>query len=324
MEQYNFSFRALGGMCEIKTHSMAWSKAEKLALLVEKEVLRIQNKFSRYLEDSVVSRINRNAGTSSVEIDEEVVALFDFAEVCFEKSSGEFDITSGILRDAWDFSEPNLPTKDKLLEILPLINFSNLSWSHESAYLSEPSMELDLGGLGKEYALERSKEICIKECAEYTLLNFSGDILAVGPKFDQSPWIVGIAHPRCKKSILCSRELYKGALITSGDYERYFILNGKRYCHILSAKTGFSPRYLQSCTVSHDSPLIAGALSTISFLLGPDRAKVLLEEQQAKYLFVKSSDEDSLGLIEGNLDANIRKTTNRKIVNIKEYAENHT
>lgn len=323
MELYDFSFRALGGFCEIKTFNHAWSKAERLALLIEKEVLRIQNKFSRYLEDSIVSRINKNAGISSVEVDEEVIALLDFAELCFEKSSGEFDITSGILRKAWSFTPPSLPSPDKLTKLLPLINFHNLSWSNESAYLSEPGMEIDLGGIGKEYALERAKEICIKEGCENTLLNFSGDLIAVGPKFDDSPWIVGIIHPRCNKSVLCSKELFKGALVTSGDYERFFIMENNRYCHILSPKTGYPPRYFQSCTVSHESPLIAGALSTISFLLGPEGAKVLLKEHQAKYLFVNDN-VDSLGLIEGNLETKIKNDENRKIVNIRDYAAYHT
>ncbi len=322
MQIYNFNFKALGGYCEIQTFNTVLSKAERLALLVEKEVLRIQQKYSRYLENSVISQINRNAGISSVEADEETIALLDLAEICFIKSEGEFDITSGILRSVWDFSLSKQPTQSQLKKVLPLIDFNNLSWSNESVYLTEPGMEIDLGGLGKEYALERAKEICIKEGCENTLINFSGDVVAVGPKPDLSPWIVGIAHPRCKKSVLCTRSLFKGALITSGDYERYFISGNKRFSHILSPKTGYSPRFFQSCTIYHQSPLIAGALSTISFLLGADRAKMLLKEYEAKYLFVGCGEEDKLGNIDGDMEKVLNQ--NRKIINLREYAETHS
>lgn len=322
MELYNFSFRALGGFCEIQTFNKAWSKAERLALLIEKEVLRIQNKFSNYLDQSIISQINKQSGRSSVEVDEEVVALFDFAEICFKKSCGELDITFGPLKNIWDFSSSVLPSKEEVQSVLPLINFNNLSWSNDSAYLSEIGMEIDLGSISKYYSLEKIKEICIKEQCLNTLINFSGDLLAINTKYDGSPWIVGVAHPRCKKSMVCSRELYAGALMTTGDYDHYFIQNSKRYCNVLSARTGYSPEYFQSTSVFHDSPLIAGSLSQICFLVGKERSELLLNEHKAKYLFIASHDADGIGPIQGNLDNKMKKRVNNKIVNISSYAQN--
>ena len=130
--------------------------AQRSALCAIDEVLRIERKYSRYRADSITSRINAAAGRHAVEVDGETAALLDYAGACHGESNGLFDITSGVLRRAWDFTTPRLPAPDELAALLPLVGREKVRWQKPALFLPQPGMQIDFGGIGKEYAAARA------------------------------------------------------------------------------------------------------------------------------------------------------------------------
>lgn len=252
------------------------ARARALAEAAVAEVRRIEQRFSRYRPDSIVSRINAAAGSGRpVAVDAETAQLLDFAALLHRQSGGLFDITSGVLRQAWDFRAARLPDADRLRACLDRIGWDRVHWTGEAIALPEAGMELDFGGFGKEYAADRAATLLLEGGVRSGLVNLGGDLRVLGPHPDGSPWRLGVAHPRQPGAVALEWAVHQGALATSGDYERYFELDGQRYCHILNPRTGWPVGHWQSVTVAAPSCLAAGALTTLAMLAGPDAPDLL-------------------------------------------------
>ena len=253
------------------------------------EVRRIETKFSRYQTDSVVSQINAAAGNgASIAIDAETAQLLAFAAQLYALSDGLFDATSGVLRQVWDFKAERKPTAQQLANVLPRIGWEHMQWDDQTARLARPGMELDFGGFGKEYAADRAATLLSNAGAKHGLVNLGGDIRVIGPQQDGSPWLMGIRHPRAARhdgAVIASIPSGSGALATSGDYERFFVEDNQRFCHILNPKTGWPAQYWQSISVIAPVCVAAGAMSTTAMLKGPD-AIAFLQAQGVSYLAV--------------------------------------
>jgi FAD:protein FMN transferase len=274
--------------CEIKIAGVTAERAHALAALAIAEVRRIELKYSRYRSDSVVSQINARAGSpESVRIDPETAQLLAFATQLFELSGGVFDATSGVLRQVWDFKAARVPSPHKLGEVVARIGWVHVQWDDQSARLLLPGMEIDFGGFGKEYAADRAATLLANEGVRYGLVNLGGDIRVIGPQQNGAPWLLGIRHPRTDQAVIASIALTSGALATSGDYERFFIERGERYCHILNPITGQSAQGWQSISVIAPVCVAAGAMSTTAMLKGPD-AIAFLEAQSVGYFAVNA------------------------------------
>lgn len=269
MLSFCHSFFAMGGDCAIHLCTESKSTFEDLAEAAEAEVVRIEKRYSRYRVDSELSRINAAAAAGeNICIDDEARNLIEYAKACFAKSDGAFDITSGILRRAWNFQAARPPDQASIDALLPLIGLDRIALSDGCLHFSKAGQELDFGGLGKEFAADRAMEICETLGARHGFVDLAGDIRVIGPQPDGSPWIVGIRHPREPDLVIARVALTGGALATSGDYERYFDFEGRRYCHILDPRTGWPAQGLSSVTVISDRCLVAGSLSTIAMLKG--------------------------------------------------------
>ena len=249
-------------------------------------VLDLEQKYSRFKPETIVTKINASAGKESVELDEETAMLLRYADVCFKKSLGLFDITSGVLRKVWDFKKAQIPDETEIKKIKKSIGWSKVSLTSHRIHLPEAGMEIDLGGIVKEYAADRVAAVLREHDVQHALINLGGDIHILGPHASGKSWNVGIHHPRIPNSSIATIKLTQGALATSGDYERYFEAKGKRYCHILNPKTGWPVEDLQSVTICADSCLIAGSLATITMLLGKIRGLKLLNESKVSYFVV--------------------------------------
>ncbi|RIL10488.1 MAG: hypothetical protein DCC75_04240 [Proteobacteria bacterium] len=282
---FTTTFKVMGGPAEIQLYAESEPQAQAVFEAITAELQRIEAKYSRYKGDSILSQINAAAGQKPTEVDEETAALIDYAATCFKESGGLFDITSGVLRRAWNFLEKRVPSDQELATILPLIGWSKVKWNKPSILLPE-GMEIDLGGIGKEYAVDKAAAICKELGVTYALINLAGDVRAIGPQADGSPWRVGITHPRKEDSVIKVVDLFSGALATSGDYERYFEVDGKRYCHILSPKSGMPANSFQSVSVLTDSCLVAGTISTITMLKGEAAGLDYLESLGVNYIVV--------------------------------------
>ena len=275
------SFTAMASPCDVIIEGGDQRQAEKLVIATSEEAWRIEHKFSRYRDDSVTQRINTAAG-AAIEVDQETARLLDFADVLYRLSDGLFDVTSGVLRRAWRFDQSdNIPTQTQIDALLPIIGWDRVSWNQKQLQL-EPNMEIDFGGIGKEYAVDRCAQLVRGLSDASVLINFGGDLAITRPRKDRDPWTIGRLSSE-RTAPVGVIQLKQGALATSGDAHRYLLKDGKRYGHVLNPKTGW-PIEDPPHTVSVAAPTCveAGMLSTLALLQGK-RAEEFLKAQQVPY-----------------------------------------
>ncbi len=282
---FDIPFRAMGSACSVCVVAPDLARARALAQAAIDEVARIEAKYSRYRADSVLSRINAAAGAQWVDVDAETEALLDYAQLQVQASEGSFDPTSGVLRQVWDFKTPRLPDPEALAAVLKRIGWSRVQREPGRIRLAEPGMELDFGGFGKEYAADRAAAALLAVGAREGYVNLGGDFHVFGPRPDGAPWTIAIQHPRDPQGMIASIQVSRGGLTTSGDYERYFELDGRRYCHILNPRTGMPVNGLQGVSVLAPSALAAGSLCTLA-MLHEAQGQALLDALGVPYLLV--------------------------------------
>jgi thiamine biosynthesis lipoprotein len=267
LKYYRSGFKAMGTPCEIQLFARNEAKARLATDAAIADVQRLEALYSRYKTDSFLSEINRVAASGgSIRVDDETASLLDYAVACHEQSDGLFDITSGILRRAWKFDQGQLPEQSLIDELLGKVGWHKVSWKRPLLTFSVPGMEIDFGGVVKEYAVDRAAALCSAQGVRHGVVNLGGDIKVIGPRADGSPWRIGIRHPRSKDALLDTLLLTEGALASSGDYERCIVVNGIRYGHVLNPKTGWPVRYLAAVSVVGDFCVVAGSASTIAML----------------------------------------------------------
>ena len=279
-------FLAMASPCEVLIETGDVERCRALGMLAAKEAWRIEAKFSRYRDDSVVSSINRSCG-SPVEVDDETASLIEFSAQCHKLSNGRFDITSGVLRRCWKFDgSDRLPSPAEVEALRALVGFEKIRW--EPPFISVPSkMELDFGGIGKEYAVDRVLAELVAQFPAAILVNFGGD-LATNRAPASGPWRVGVERPGSEREAAMLLELSQGALATSGDTHRFLLRDGVRYSHILDVRTGWPvPGAPSSVTVAGGSCVEAGILATFAMLRGAD-AESFLDEQGVRYWCMRS------------------------------------
>jgi thiamine biosynthesis lipoprotein len=262
-------FRAMGSPCELRVYGETRVRCDELAQLGIDEVRRLEQKYSRYRDDSVTSAINRSAGDATgLELDAETARLLDYAETAWRESGGLFDATSGVLRRVWDFKSGRVPEQAEIDAVLARVGWSKLEWRRPRLVLPLAGMELDFGGFVKEYAADRVAELCRAAGARHGLVDLGGDLAVIGPHPDGSPWYVGIRDPRAPAQPMATVQLLGGGIATSGDYERCMIVEGVRYTHVLDPRSGWPVRGLCSVSVAAPQCLIAGTATTIAMLKG--------------------------------------------------------
>jgi thiamine biosynthesis lipoprotein len=206
-------FYAMASDCAAHLCGETAAKMEQLAASAEHEVRRIEARYSRYRGDSELMRINKVAAAGgSIDIDPETAGLIAYAKACFAKSDGAFDITSGLLHKVWDFSAARVPNQASIDAVLPLIGLDKVMLSSGRLHFGKAGMELDFGGIGKEYAADRAAEVCIGLGARYGFIDLGGDIRVFGPQPDGCPWRIGIRHPRDAAKVVAEITLSQGAL----------------------------------------------------------------------------------------------------------------
>lgn len=267
---FRFPFRAMASPCEIRLAAPDAHAAEEAASAAIADVLRIEAKYSRYRDDSVVGRINAAAGRDFIACDDETCQLFAYADHLYRSSDGLFDITSGVLRRAWDFRVPRLPDPARLAATLALVDWPAVRRVGSHVMLPRAGMEIDFGGFGKEYAADRAATLLLEHGVRHGYVNLGGDMRFAGPQPDGQPWLIGIQHPREPDGIVASIAVSQGALATSGDYERYIEIGGRRYCHVLDPRTGMPVTHWRSVSVLAPLAVLAGSVSTIAMLKGEE------------------------------------------------------
>lgn len=283
---YEFKFRAMGSPCSIALYCADQSSFEEAKLVCIAEVNRLESKYSRYIQDSLLSQINQAAGSQkSFLLDDETYSLLKYAEIAFEVSDGLFDVTSGVLRKVWDFSLNKLPDLELLSKsLVDLVGFNKLDLSSKQFRLPIEGMQIDFGGIVKEYAADllviklQEKNIC------HGIVDLGGDIAIVGPHPDQTPWNIAISDPRSPNKAIAHIFLSSGGLASSGDYERYIVLNGEKHSHLLNPKTGWPVKGLAGVSVCSEKCVMAGTIATTALLMGTDEGLKWLDEVGCEYI----------------------------------------
>ena len=226
-----------------------------------REMSRLSDMMNHYNPDSVVSSINRQAGAQPVMVPRELMEVLLMARQVSERSEGAFDITVGSL-PGWRFNpeKPAIPSPVEIRRALPLVNFRHviLDEKNRTVLLQQSGMRIDLGGIAKLYILNAGMRVLKQRGITHALINGGGDVVVTGEHRGR-PWRIGIRHPRRDQALLGAVELTRGWVVTSGDYERYFFRDGKRYHHILDPRTGYPTEGPQQVTlVADDFELVNG------------------------------------------------------------------
>ena len=270
---YEASFFAMDSPCTVFIQGASKDLARRLAKIACEEAMRIEQKYSRYREDNIIHAFHQY---KPVGVDTETSNMLNFAKQAYEISNGLFDITSGILRKLWSFDgQSPIPDPKQIKAILPYIGWRKVHWDGTSFCLPK-GMQVDFGGFGKEYAVDRSLELITKEFDGPVMVNYGGDLRVNRELGDGSFWKIGIEKVKAnERNPLFS--LREGAVATSGDARRYLVdKKGKRLSHILDPKNGQPVEGAPtSVTVGAPSCLEAGFLSTLAMLKGKEAENFL-------------------------------------------------
>ena len=263
---HHYRFKALGGPCELRLGGERTATDQWFTLSTD--LLRaFGQRYTRYHPDSIISRINTRAGTGAwTETDPMTEALLDYAAQAYDMSEGLFDITSGILRQAWDFKSGHLPSEALLDELREKIGWGLVERRADAIRLPIRGMALDFGGFGKEYACDALATLLRQQGCSSGFVDLAGDITVVGPDPAGQPWQIGIRHPRSPHEAIMYTTCSVGGFATSGDYERFMIIDGQRYCHLLNPRTARPANTPASVSVAAQACLLAGTVCTIAML----------------------------------------------------------
>ena len=275
---YRYPFAAMGSRCEIRLYARSEESAAACARAAVNDVVRLETKYSRYRDDSVTAAINRVATAGgAIDVDAETATLLDYGATCYEQIDGLFDLTSGVLREVWGAHRRELPDADTLQHLLARVGWNKVRWQSPRLVFGFPGMEIDFGGVVKEYAADRAATLCAEAGVRHGLVDLGGDIKIVGPHPDGTAWAVGIQHPRSAEAVMATLDLFQGAIATSGDYERFVEIDGRRYSHILSPRTGMPVCGLAGVSVAAPECVVAGSATTIAMLMEDRGAQWLAE-----------------------------------------------
>lgn len=273
-ELYRLEFRALGTNCKVAFTARGNDRAAEVATGLAQWVANFESKYSRFLKSSLVSEINRQAGKRAVAIDAETARLFDICASVYESTDGLIDPTALPLLRLWDYraTPPRIPSESEIAAARALVGWKLVQRDKAKVFLPRKGMELDLGGIGKEYAVDRVTEFLASQGIENGLVDFGGDIRSLGrpPHFDR--WSIGIENPSADGSTDETLILTNQSVASSGNYRRNFVVDGRVYGHIVDPKSGrpCSESSPQIATVIAETCLKAGILATTSCLLGLD------------------------------------------------------
>lgn len=237
------------------------------------EVQRIEKLLTEFSETSETALINRSSGGDPVEVDEETFQLLKRSLGISRVTQGAFDITSGVLKKLYNFKGEKfiMPDQERINIALEKVGYLKIQlYPPNKVRLIKPGMHIAFGAIGKGYAADKVKKILVDKGVTDGVINASGDLSAWGTRQDGSSWKVAIANPIDKNNIIGWIPITNASVATSGDYEQFFMHNGKRYAHTIDPKTGLPVQGVKSVTVVSPSAELSDALATAVFTMGAE------------------------------------------------------
>ena len=298
-------------------------KDEKILDEAFNRLKEIENRMSISIEDSDVSLINKNAGIKPVQVHEDVYYVLKKAKYYATISNGAFDPTIGPIVDLWNINSDqpterdSIPTDDEIKKALGLVNYNELELMDDNyVYLKRKGMKINLGGIVKGYAADEVKRIFTENGVKSAIIDLGGNIYAFGQKLNGDPWNIGITDPfEPSASFVGVLPAIDKSIVTSGDYERYFIYEGKKYHHILDSKTGYpSDSGIRGVSIVSEKGIDGDALSTTLFVLGLDKGLELVDKLEGIEAIFITSDKEVI-VTDGLKDKFIMDNPEFKLIN---------
>lgn len=274
------SFRALGTRCEVQFTATSTEQAREFECATVAWVQAFEAKYSRFLPDSMVSRINAAAGQHWIETDEDMEQMLGIGDALYAMTGGVLDPTALPLIWLWDYksAKPAIPALEKIASALQLVGWRKVQRSPGKIFLPKRGMALDFGGFGKEYAVDIVAQIAAKHGIANVLVDFGHDLRALGAPAPRPCWHIGLEDPKRPGAYSGSIGVTGKGVASSGDYLRCFTINGRRYGHIIDPRTGWPvANGCTQVTVIADTCLQAGVLSTTAFVLGLKQGAEFIE-----------------------------------------------
>jgi thiamine biosynthesis lipoprotein len=258
------------------------------------EIERIEKIISSWDEASETSQINQNAGIKPVKVSMELFRLIERAKKISEITDGAFDISYASMDNIWKFdgSMQGIPSKALLNQSVSKIGHEKIQLDpiEQTVYLLEPGMRIGFGAIGKGYAADRAKELLVSKQVKGGVINASGDLTTWGTKVTGEKWLIGIANPLSKDKVFSWLPVVESSVATSGNYEKYIVLDGEKYSHIIDPRTGYPTRGINSVSVFTKNAELCDALATAVFIMGKDSGIHLINQMDGVEVVVVDSD----------------------------------
>ncbi len=271
---YTKTLKLMGSRFDISVVATHQQKANTYINLAVNEISRIEKIISSWDANSETSNINRNAGVQPVKVSKELFNLIKRAKIISKLTDGAFDISYASMDRIWKFdgSMKTFPSAEKIKKSVVKVGYHNiiLNEKNQTVFLKLKGMKIGFGGIGKGFAADKAKQLLINKGVTAGIINASGDMNTWGKQPDGSYWKVAITNPMNKNKAFALLPLKKGAIVTSGNYEKYVIFNGKRYTHIIDPRTGIPSSGIISVSVFAASAELADALATSIFVMGKE------------------------------------------------------
>lgn len=277
---YQLQFRAMGTDCKIVFRAVSRAVAGRFREQALRWVADFEERYSRFLPDSLVSRVNAAAGIEPVTMDPETASLVSLCDWFHWTTYGVFDPTALPLLRLWDYHQahPVMPSADQVRQALSKVGWSKVRWDKHSIFLSEQGMAVDFGGIGKEYAVDRVLEMAREYGFGDVLVDFGHDLRVVGEPPEGGSWRIGLEKPDDPGCCWGGVAIRDRAVCTSGDYVRHVVINGQTYGHVVDPRTGYPVSHgVRSVSVIAPTCTEAGVLATAGFVLGPEEGLAFLD-----------------------------------------------
>jgi thiamine biosynthesis lipoprotein len=284
-QAYKRVLKLMGNRFEITVVSDDAAWAEERIDNAVAEISRIEKLLTTFNESSQTAAINKMAGVEPVKVDKEVFDLIYRSLKISSLTQGAFDITYGSIdKSLWNFdvNMTALPSKETAKKMVRLINYRNVVLDEKrcTVFLKEKGMRIGFGGIGKGYAADKAKNLLQQKGVQSGVVNASGDLVTWGTQPNAKPWTVGIADPYARFQPFSYLEIGDMAIATSGNYEKYAVINGKNYSHTIDPKTGLPVSGIKSVTVICPSAELADALATPIMVMGVKAGLALINQMK--------------------------------------------
>ena len=273
-QPFKRTLKLMGSRFEITVVDLDSIAANADIDLAVAEIDRIEKLISSWDENSQTSKINRNAGVAPVKVDAELFNLIERAIEISKLTDGAFDISYASMDKVWKFdgSMTEMPTQSVIDSSVAKVGYQNiiLDKSNSTVFLKKKGMKIGFGAIGKGYSADKAKELLISKGVTSGIINASGDMNTWGKQPNGSEWKVAITNPMDKNKVFALLPITNGAVVTSGNYEKYVVFNGVRYSHIIDPRTGYPATGIISVTVFAPQAELADALATSVFVMGKE------------------------------------------------------